>query len=333
MEIFSLTHANDIDGLGSAALLKVAYGMGSENIFFTDYSEEGLSYSIKKLSERIGKKSITLFMTDLGMNDYLIDTYRKIIMKVKRQGGKVVWFDHHVWSLSQIKKIASLCDVAIIGENSRYCATEITYRNLISGKMLSKNNKFLRKFVWIVHKSDFNKKPEKRKDYELIGTYAMSIMSYITLGPSEIRDKKLRDIIDVIAAGRFSSPRIVSDGRKFSDRNERLTKIMLKNLYKIGDIAFVGFSPNLQSTLGCGAIMDKTKCDIAIYINTENHTGHLRSRISDTTLLSRRMGGGGHPHASGFPIDRKRFSGFGSDASRKEFVEFLAGEIEKTYRG
>ena len=131
MEIFSLTHANDIDGLGSAALLKIAYGMSSENIFFTDYSAEGLSYSIKKLSERIGKRSITLFMTDLGMNDYLIDTYRKIIMKVKRQGGKVFWFDHHVWSPSQIEKIASICDVAIIGENSRYCATEITYRNLV----------------------------------------------------------------------------------------------------------------------------------------------------------------------------------------------------------
>ena len=332
MEIFSLTHANDIDGLGSAVLLKVAYGMKSENIFFADYSAGGLSYSVKKLSEKIGKGKVTLFITDLGMNDYLIDTYKKIIMKVKKQGGKVVWFDHHVWSLSQIEKIASLCDIAIVGENSRYCATEITYRNLISGNLLDKDEKFLRRFVWIVHKSDFNKRPKNREDYELIGTYAMSIMSYITLGPSESRDKKLRNVIDTIASGRLSSPEIVSDGRKFSDRNERLTKIMLKNLYKIRDIAFVGFSPNLQSTAGCGAIMDKTKCDIAIYINTENRTGHLRSRVSDTTLLSRRMGGGGHPHASGFSIDRKRFGSFEDEKSRRNFVEFLAGEIEKSYR-
>ena len=332
MEIFSLTHANDIDGLGSAVLLKMAYGIKSENIFFTDYSTGGLSYSMKKLSERIGKKKVTLFITDLGMNDYLMETYKKMIMKIKEQGGKVIWFDHHVWSLLQIEKIASLCDIAIIGENNRYCATEITYRNLISGKMLKKDEKFLKKFVSIVHKSDFNKKPKDRGDYELIGTYAMSIMSYITLGPSENRDKKLRNIIDTIASGRLSNPEIVSDGRKFSERNERLTKIMLKNLYKIGDLAVVGFSPDLQSTSGCGAIMDKTKCDIAIYINTENGTGHLRSRVSDTTLLSRRMGGGGHPHASGFSIDKKRFGNFWNEKSRKEFVEFLTDEIEKIYR-
>lgn len=70
---------------------------------------------------------------------------------------------------------------------------------------------------------------------------------------------------------------------------------------------------------------------IAIYINISKGTGHLRSRICDTTLLSKDMGGGGHPHASGFAIDKKRFGKLQNEKEQKKFIEFVSAEITRVY--
>ena len=331
MEIFSLTHASDIDGVGSAALLKTVYGIDSRNIFFADYSGKGVSYAVAQLLKRLGKKDAVLFLTDLGMNDSLMDIYENMIKKIKKQGGKVIWFDHHVWSSRQIDRIASLCDLAVVGENKKYCATEITYRNLITSGELKRGDRFLEEFVKLVHKSDFNIDAENGKDRKMIGTYAMGIMSYNTLGPCISRDKELRKIVETISEGKFASAEMIADAELFDRINKKRTKAMLGKLYRIGNFASLGFSEDLQSTFGCRAIMDKTGCDLAVYINISKGTGHLRSGICDTTLLSKSMGGGGHPHASGFAVDSRKFGKLQNEKEQKKFIKFISAEIARIY--
>lgn len=326
MAIFSVTHANDIDGVGSAALIKMKYGIPSDNVFFTDYSKRGVEYVDGKIGEMAAKKGVSLlFLTDLGMNDSLLEKYKEIIKKVKRGGGKVIWFDHHVWSEKELREVASLCDLAIVGENARYCGAEITYRNLkIEGK-------FAADLVSLVHYSDFNLKPKEKKVGKLIGIYAMSIMLYNTLPTYEKRDRALRHMVDVLSDSRFTDSRIIKDAGAFDRLNKRRVRKMLGHLYSAGGDASVGFSENLQSTWGCGAIMEKTGCDLAIYVNITNGTAHLRSRRCDTTILSRDMGGGGHPHASGFPIKAKEFGDFKTEKDRRDFVGFLSAKIKSLY--
>ncbi len=77
--------------------------------------------------------------------------------------------------------------------------------------------------------------------------------------------------------------------------------------------------------------MNKTGCDLGIYVNIVNGTAHLRSRKCDTTKLSMPLGGGGHPHASGFSVNMKKFNRFRKESDRKKFVEFISERIKKSY--
>ncbi len=326
MDAISITHGNDIDGIGSAALIRMRVGISLDRIFFTDYSREGVSRvrkAVESISEANGRTD--LFITDLGMNKTLLGEYAQIIRAARKGGGRVIWMDHHVWNDEALRKVAGLCDVAIVGENKRYCATEITYRNLgIKGA-------FAREFVKLVHYSDFNLRPRKEWMRKMIGTYAMSITGYNTLKSQESKEKKLRHVVDVVSGGRFSDKRIESDAALFGRINRRKIAVMLKGLYEINEYASAGFSENIQSTQGCGAIMEKTGCDIAVYVNVAKSTVHLRSAKRDTTRLSSVLGGGGHPHASGFPVDGKAFGQFRTDEGRRKFSEFIAGKMKELY--
>ena len=325
MKVVSITHANDIDGLGSAALIRTKFDISLDSIFFSDYSPEGLM-EISRRIERIARKegAITLFLTDVGMNKALNGAYKKIISSVKAGGGAVIWLDHHVWSEADLRDIASKCDLAIVGENTRYCATEITC------KALRLNSPFIKKFTRLVHYSDFNLTPKDRDTYKKIGVYAMSITSYVNLAPKK-RDAALRHVVDIVSGGRFNDERIRRDARNFDRLNKARISKMLRSLYKAGEDVYIGFSESIQSNIGCGAIMDKTGADVGMYVNLSAGKVSMRSIRMDCTLLANRLGGGGHPHAAGFNIDMKRFRGLKSGRDRAAFARFIEKGIEKLY--
>lgn len=319
--VFVLSHASDIDGVGSAALIKKKYGIPSSRLFFSDYSKEGLEYVNKGLSS-FYKKGITLYICDLGVNDSILASYLKILEGVKRYGGKIYWFDHHPWSERAIKTLAKMCEAAIIGENKRYCATEITYRKL------GFNDAFTKKFVRLVHYSDFNITPPSKTDFKTIGYYAISITSYNTTRSWNFITKRLRHIADVISEGRLFDAKIKNDAEKFSRVNEARVKGMLKELEIRKDFA-VGFSKHVQSTYGCMAVIEKSRKPIGIYVNTEIGRGHIRSTDPDITSLARSMGGGGHPRASGFNVSLKKFNSFRAKKDRARFADFVQKKITR----
>lgn len=326
MKIISITHASDIDGLGSSALIKMKYRIPSSDIFFSDYSAEGLIYIEKKLERIIQKeRRVTLFLTDHGMNKGLVGIFTRIIGMIKRNGGKVIWFDHHVWSEAELEDVASLCDLAIVGENHKSCATEITQ------KMLRVDTKFAKKFTELVHYSDFNLRPKSKELRKLIGIYAMSITYYNTLRPYEKRDRALRHVVDLLASSRFNDASMRKAAADFERRNKQRIALMLKKLYKIGRSAYLGFSDTLQSSQGCTAIMEKMRCDVGVYVNLNAGKTHFRSKELDCTLICNALGGGGHPHAAGFNVDMKRFRNLKKENERKLFAEFLGEEMERLY--
>ena len=62
--VFVITHANDLDGIASAALLRMKYNMPLQNLFFTDYSDKWLKYAVSGI-ERKAKNNGIIFITDL----------------------------------------------------------------------------------------------------------------------------------------------------------------------------------------------------------------------------------------------------------------------------
>ncbi len=322
--VYVISHASDIDGVGAAALIKMKYGVTLSHIFFSEYSEEAISYVDDRLSGSY-KKGITLFITDLGVDDRLISSYLKIINGVKRNGGRVFWFDHHPWSANAIKQLASRCDAAIIGENARHCGTEITYREL------GFTDRFTREFVKVVHYSDFNIKPKTRGEYRLVGAYTLSITAYAEIKDMDKRTEKLRHMVEVLSCGRFLDSRIREDARRFDAINKKRTELMLKSMIIRKGFA-VGFSRGVQSTAGCIAIREAARRPIGIYVNIEDWKGHIRCETKDISLLARKMDGGGHPHASGFFIDPKRFGYLKGSSNRKGFADFLEAMISRHVR-
>lgn len=319
-----ISHASDIDGIASSALIKMKYNTPLNYLFFSDYSKEGLAYVEKGLSKVLRPRT-TLFITDLGINPGLTNSFLGIIHKVRKAGGKIFWFDHHMWGESELKRIAERCDIAIVGENKRYCATEIVFRKLVI------KTRFARRLVEIVHFSDFNLDPRGSRMRKLIGTYALSITYYSTFASRAAVNKKLRHVVDVLSSEKFVDLQISEDAKRFERINNERASIMLKNLYERKDFA-IGFSKDVQSTFACMSIIEKAQKDVGIYVNKRNGKGHIRSLVSDSSALARSLGGNGHPHASGFTVDMARYKNLRSREDELSFVEYVEKKMRSLYQ-
>lgn len=312
--VYVMSHISDIDGVGSAALIKMKYNVPTSRIFFTDYTPEGAQRAVQGLEKVLVTKS-TLFITDLAVKKSTMPLFVRIIKKVKAAGGKVFWFDHHPWDENAAKNLAPLCDVAIFGENDMYCGAEITRRKL------KFNDKFTQRFCRIVHFSDFAIRPKKKEEYNLVGSYALSISLYRMRKPDQYV-KALRHIVDVIASKRLTDKQITRDADKFRRLNDRNVEKMQKEMYIGKDIA-LGFAGDIQKTYACMVMIEKGKRDIGVYINLRDRSGHMRSVKSDCSKLANKFDGGGHPHASGFSPNFRKYNNFKTKSDRIRLLNDL----------
>ena len=317
--IFALCHQSDIDGVGSASMIKMRYGIKSNNLFFTDYSLENVVRSKDEIC-RAAKRGAMLIIADLGLNESTKKPLAALIRHIRGNGGRVYWFDHHVWDEDGIRNIASKCDAAIVNENAKYCATEIVRNEL------HLESSFCREFAKIVHYSDFNIESSDKRYTKRIIEYAMSITSYQQVKDYSLRNRKLRHVAEVISSGRFSDARIRNDARKFDRINKERIEKMLNKLIVLEKVA-VGFHKGVQTTIACGAIMKKSGKDISVYVNLDNMHGHIRTEKADCRPVAGYFGGGGHPHAAGFVI-KKRYD-FSKESERKGFAELIERKAQE----
>ncbi len=316
-----LTHT-DADGVGSAALLKMGYGIESKNIFFSEPSKEDIENATRRVLKLCGKGT-TLYVTDLSCNESSIALLSGFVKSVKRKGGFVVWLDHHPWSDRAIDAVARECSTAIVGENSRACATEIVM------KYTGVDGAFVRKFVDVVHHIDFAK-PQKSSWAIDLGRSYSSGASYLHAAVTyEAMQRNLRHMVDVIASGRFIDGRIREAASRYDALSGSAIAIMLKTMRSASSNVAVGFSSrNLVDTNdACAAIMARAHSDVAIFIKTRRRSAGVRSKRNDISKLAMAFGGGGHPHASGFSVPKKY--GLGSERERQLFVEEIGRKAKK----
>ena len=316
----ALVHSDDIDGIGSAALLRMKYKIPLNRIFFATYSDGSLDYVARKISSIKGR--ISLFVADLGVNEPLIKYYKQIINHVKKNGGSVAWLDHHPWSDYMIKEIATMCDIAVVGENIDNCGTQLVL------KATELDSSFARKFTEIVHLSDFNLKTTNKEYSRLIKTYALSISSFKLSKSAKARDEKLRHMVKVISSGKFDDAYIRKESDTFEKLNDERINFMLKHLINFSDKMSVGFSSKVQNTNACDRIMKYSKCDCAVLINVDTGKGSIRRGVNapetpNINPLAVALGGGGHPKAAGFRLDPRKYYNFKSESSRRKAAEYI----------
>ncbi|MGA3020786.1 MAG: hypothetical protein ABSD68_02455 [Candidatus Micrarchaeales archaeon] len=323
-DVAVLSHIADIDGIGSAALIRMRFGMPLENIFFSGYGADDLREAERGLRRLYGKH-ILLFIMDIAPGFETLSIFQSIIRNVHRGGGSIVILDHHLWKKEMIKKVASVCDLAVIGENSEMCATELARR--VTGLQ----SRFVKEFTYIVHHIDFNinTRIRKKRRAELTEIYTMSIGHSNMSKSYDARIRKLRHIAGVISSGRFSDKGMREAASKFRRINSDRIEKMLADFYRISDKIAVGFSRQVDSTEACRELVRKAKVDIGIVINLDHGKGSIRSDESDTLRFANGLGGGGHPHASGFNVNMKEHNFFRSREDRRKFVDEISDVAER----
>ena len=297
-EVFVLSHAGDIDGIGSAALLRMKYGVALKNIFFSTRDFEDIPKVISAIQRSAGKNP-TLFITDLGIDEKSAGQFLKLVRLVKARHGTVFWFDHHNWPEDLASKVATKCDLAVFGANKDVCACELVK------KYTCLDGAFVNEFARLVHYRDFYIKP-KGKDMLLwrrAEKYTWAI-EYFRMGSAESFQNGLRHIADVISSGRRSDGRIDAAAKGFKKINEEGIDKLLGKLHIISGKIAVGFATRVNSTDACARIMEKTKADIVILIHTDKNGGSIRSKKSAIDGLARMLGGGGREHTAGFTLPR-----------------------------
>jgi len=290
-DVFSVSHATDLDGVASAALLASKYNIDEKHIFFADHSAELFDYVIEKLSSI--RQCSTLFITDISVNKAEVDKWYGLLSRLKGIGCKIVWLDHHSWP-KEADKIAKLCDIAIFGENKSMCATDIVARET------GLESKY-REIVKATHMSDFALVPKDKKEASIIRQYDLAISYYNTFSISKMQSK-MRALAKALAKGKFENTQVAKDAKAFDKISRRNIEKMLSGAVEIKDIA-IGFS----SDKACyddalEALRNKSGKDIVILVDYDKNTASMRAQHKNIMPLALALGGGGHPHAAGFSI-------------------------------
>ena len=205
-----------------------------------------------------------------------------------------------------------------------FCAAEITAAEL------KLSDPFTKKLIKMVHMSDFNIKPKDKNSAEIIKSYVLSTTYYSSFDfPTYAR--RIGMIAEQMSKGVLIPNFVIADGKKFEKLNISRLKKLKENIF-VGPIASLGFSKYISTNDACACILDNTNSDIGIYLNIENSKCHLRSKRNDCSLLAMRFGGGGHPHASGFEVNKTIYN-IKTLKGKKELFSDICSVSNSLYNG
>ncbi|MHA1637048.1 MAG: DHH family phosphoesterase [Candidatus Thorarchaeota archaeon] len=145
--LFSISHDKDVDGLNSAAIVwRYAKEKNyKHDVILTDYG------SFEQVFSKIGGfRNTLIIITDLGMDEPILDKIMKNLKRAVSQGCRIVWLDHHRWSDRAAKSVLSLDNKPVLKINHEFCAAEIAYKVLMPRDEISKE------LAIIAHDTDFN---------------------------------------------------------------------------------------------------------------------------------------------------------------------------------
>lgn len=293
--IISITHREDFDGIGSAAIIKHYFNIPDSNLMFGDYK----SSTINAITEKIKAMNLSkmfVIITDLGLDEPLIPAYQSLISYLKDKDSYVIWLDHHNWSNETVEKVAKMCDFAVVGDNDKFCGAELTFRELIKGRF---DEGFGEKIAAFTHKTDFN--------LPNLEDFLLNIIKYITYSNYHGSDNALVELVNFVSEEDFNNEKINETAQLYNkEESENLEKLKsmvfdysINEDYKIG----IGFGGNINSTKACLIVSDLTNSDISIFVNVPMAKISIRGKGKlDCIKLANKMGGNGHFNAAGAPL-------------------------------
>ena len=291
-KIIIISHKEDLDGIGAAAILKRYYDQKKEysyNFYFSLYSE------FVDLFSKVILKDFTLFyITDIGFNNSFLQFFRgehpffknNDYETVKKKIKKIHWLDHHLIKEENLKFMRSLLfDFSHDIENT--CASKIIYEYL---------NK---KFNW---NDDVAKK---------IANYANEIDHNVSLKVSDIIQRVINSnqnnfsnlikSMEYLSKGEFEHPWFIKQNEERLKVEKIELKRVLNNLQKLKilDLKIIVAESEILTT---GYLIKYLYNNISadIYLTINNNQVSIRSHKLNVREMAIEFDGGGHKLRAGF---------------------------------
>jgi uncharacterized protein len=289
-KVIIFSHESDLDGLYSAAIglmrypqaMTVFLGYGAEN-----FSKLGnFIYSADRYSP---SECGQIVIADLGLNDELIETCRKIFSDAVLKGWKIMWVDHHPWSQLAIEAVKPFVEI-VLDASGRKCAADLMYETLLPGNILAA------KLASMAHTMDFFTRDQYLTPIsELIRYYQTFPDFYYRL--SNLAEKSAKGILwDVEMQSDYNSYVHLRDEAKA----KVFSSLQIRQVGRF-KVAYVQSSPYLQNSLFSEEVFVNTKADLVMFYSTKGKVSIRRNNdlISCRSIAANLSEGGGHDYAAG----------------------------------
>ena len=292
MKTLIISHESDVDGIFSASIALMRYPQGKT--FFTSYGKD----NFLKISEILYNEVISsqghgqVIISDLGLNDDLIDLFEEIFTFLKSNLWSIIWIDHHPWSNKAIESAIDKGSVQLILDKSEnLCASEIIYEKFLKGNAIAEE------LSKIAHTTDFFIKDQD------IPPLPELIIFYKTFTDFYSRIAKLTN---KIAKGILWDTEMQKEYNQYTKLREQakvdtFTKIILFETDNHLKVSLIPTSPYLQISIFSEEVFKKTNSDIAFFINKEGKVSIRRNNdaIHCNYIAKQLLEGGGHRFAAG----------------------------------
>ena len=293
MKVMIFSHESDLDGLYSAAIglmrypqaITVFLGYGIDNFNkLGNFIHSATRYSSS--SKEVGGKII---IADLGLNDELVETCRKIFSDASSNAWKIMWVDHHPWSDQAIEAVKPFVEI-VLDASGRKCAAELMYETLLPG------NKVAEKLASMAHTMDFFTNNQYLTPIsELIRYYQTFPDFYYRL--SDLASKSSKGILwDVEMQNDYNDYVHLREEAK----EQVFASIQIREAGRF-KIAYIQSSPYLQNSLFSQEVFSKTNTDLVMLYSTKGKVSIRRNNdaISCRSIAANLPEGGGHDYAAG----------------------------------
>lgn len=293
MKVMIFSHESDLDGLYSAAIglmrypqaMTVFLGYGIDNFnklgnFIHSATRDSSS------SKEIGGKII---IADLGLNDELIETCRKIFADAASNAWKIMWVDHHPWSDQAIEAVKPFVEI-VLDASGRKCAAELMYETMLPG------NKVAEKLASMAHTMDFFTNNQYLTPIsELIRYYQTFPDFYYRL--SDLASKSSKGILwDIVMQNDYNDYVRLREEAK----EQVFASMQIREAGRF-KVAYIQSSPYLQNSLFSQEVFSKTNTDLVMLYSTKGKVSIRRNNdaISCRSIAANLPEGGGHDYAAG----------------------------------
>ncbi|MHA2378924.1 MAG: DHH family phosphoesterase [Candidatus Thorarchaeota archaeon] len=311
--VLSISHDKDVDGMNSAAIVwRYAKSKGLEfSVMLTDYG------SFEPVFSKVAKRRDTLvIITDLSVDDSLLDLISDSLSRATSQGCRIVWLDHHHWNDRAVGEIQSLPNSPVLKVNHEYCASEIAH------KVLMPRDEISGELARIAHDTDFNL---REIDAAVSLTDALTAVRFAAMNKKEDVTAAIMPLLAALANDgieglwndenkRFKDSLL--DGRVREYRKARLKKlkkalachcdqVVNNRLVRIVEMPVGVTTTDLGTFLSDAANLEieGQALPVADLLITVSQGGMLGFRRGNESTLCNAaaslFNGGGHPYAAG----------------------------------